>query len=360
MNNPVFSYTTPSVEFLGAAPSNEVDLLKMIELTGRTCYKSEDKITEESSYGFFKRILGKTDNKGVKHFSIFEHSNIVFKISNERILNLFKEIINIYNRASIFRTYFDSFNVCFYIGGNLRSWIEIIHWIQTANYPWVNKVSKYLKYLFLIHYGFIYTILIESGIWSDETTEIDGNIVNEKEQIALLKRGFDLPIFIFRFVTDRGITHEIVRHRTLQFSQESTRYINYHKRLGITIDSDLKNMLMDYSVEDSNTLDTVYKVITDFYNHITGTLGIKPQNARDILPNSLKSEIIVSGYYGIDSNTGYCKNSTAYISNDCLIDPSTGWKRFLKMRLSEAAHPKIRSIACAVQSVFEKRLEIDV
>ncbi len=54
----------------------------------------------------------------------------------------------------------------------------------------------------------------------------------EEEQLALLRKdpASDLPVFIFKFVCDRGITHEVVRHRVFSFTQESTRYVNYKNK----------------------------------------------------------------------------------------------------------------------------------
>jgi thymidylate synthase (FAD) len=121
-----------------------------------------------------------------------------------------------------------------------------------------------------------------------------------------------------RFIFDRGISHEMVRHRLASFSQESTRYCNYSKDkhdnqitvIGLT--QYLKNEeSLKIWVEAMNNAENAYFKLIE--------LGETPQIARSVLPNSLKTEIVV----------------TANLREWCLI---------LTQRTAKAAHPQIREV----------------
>lgn len=122
-----------------------------------------------------------------------------------------------------------------------------------------------------------------------------------------------------RFVCDRGVTHEIVRHRIASYSQESTRYCNYSKdKFG----GEITFIRPCFWAEDDEKY-AVWKEtmqgIEDSYVKLI-SLGAKPEEARSILPNSVKTEIMV----------------TMNLRE---------WRHFFKLRTSERAHPQIREIA---------------
>jgi len=121
-----------------------------------------------------------------------------------------------------------------------------------------------------------------------------------------------------RFIFDRGISHEIVRHRIASFSQESTRYCNYSKDKYdnqinvIDIAAHLKNKAsLDVWLAAMENAELSYFKLLD--------LGESPQIARSVLPNSLKTEIVV----------------TANLRE---------WRLILQQRTSKAAHPQIREV----------------
>lgn len=132
--------------------------------------------------------------------------------------------------------------------------------------------------------------------------------------------------------TDRGITHEIVRHRVAAYSQESTRYCNYcderfdskhNKRIKVILPKSLEN---EYRVRYLMTL------IEDLYQQLIQE-GIKPQDARDILPTCLKSEIVMT--YNLRE-----------------------WRHFFNMRCDQSAHPKIRDLACGILKEFHDKIPV--
>ena len=137
-------------------------------------------------------------------------------------------------------------------------------------------------------------------------------------------------------ITDRGVTHEIVRHRLASYSQESTRYCNYSKdRFGneITVvlpvwfsldkDDDNEEFLRWYSAMRES--EVAYFDLLE--------LGQTPQQARSVLPNSLKTEIVM----------------TANLRE---------WRHFFSLRCSPAAHPQMRSLAVSMLMGFKKTVPV--
>ena len=128
-----------------------------------------------------------------------------------------------------------------------------------------------------------------------------------------------------RFICDRGVTHEMVRHRLSSYSQESTRYCNYGKMgMRFIFPSDFK-----LDGEDLSLL----KQIEAHYNKCLNEKHRTPQQARYFLPNGLKTEIVM----------------TANIRE---------WRHFMRMRTDKAAHPDMRALMCSLHSELKKRLPV--
>ena len=121
-----------------------------------------------------------------------------------------------------------------------------------------------------------------------------------------------------KFVVDRGVSHELVRHRLASYCQESTRYCNYAKE---DFNSEITFIIpeyLDYKSEGWNTWKQTMKACEDGYFKLLN-FGLSPQEARAVLPNSLKTEVIM----------------TANIRE---------WRLFFKLRTSDAAHPQMREV----------------
>lgn len=115
------------------------------------------------------------------------------------------------------------------------------------------------------------------------------------------------------FTTDRGITHELVRHRIASFSQESTRYVNYYKKGEIRV---VKPLGMN---EDQEYIWwNAVKEAERSYNMML-TNACTPEVARDVLPTCTAADIVVTANF-------------------------REWKHIIKLRTSKAAHPKIRQL----------------
>lgn len=167
----------------------------------------------------------------------------------------------------------------------------------------------------------------EDLITEDSAEKFIGNI---------LKRGHESVIehekISVKMVCDRGVTHEIVRHRVASYSQESTRYCNYQKdKFG----NELTFIKPVFWKEDSPEY-TLWKEsmqqIEDQYMKLI-EMGASAQEARSILPNSLKTEIVV----------------TMNLRE---------WRHFFRLRTASAAHPQIREIAGMVLEEFRRQIPV--
>jgi thymidylate synthase (FAD) len=320
----------------GLAPSDEKRLFQVIEICGRTAYKSEDKITDDSAKAFVLML------KKHGHLSVLEHSNIVLKIEGAAetkgspaiafSINDLSELLvkTLRERNAYHRIYplDPPSHGGVAIAANLRSWIE------TLTYLHDNQEELHL--LFSSWLSTFYPLLFQGEGSSPPESGFHASIMPEEEQLALLRKdpASDLPVFIFKFVCDRGITHEVVRHRVFSFTQESTRYVNYKNKGMVLI---LPEEIQDcYDTTEERFLDhspvvrewlkraeTLFEWYRDDLNR-----GLRPEIARDILPNLLKSEIFVSGRW-------------------------SGWKHFIQLRDSQHAHPRIRLIAREVRRYFD-------
>ncbi len=137
-----------------------------------------------------------------------------------------------------------------------------------------------------------------------------------------------------RIICDRGVTHEIVRHRIASYSQESTRYCNYcNDRFGNELTFIEPCFFSSDSESDKKNKQTwleTMDMIEKSYNKLIEN-GAKPEEARAILPNSLKTEIVVT------------MNLRA-------------WRHFLKLRANKTAHPQIREVANMILDTFKEKL----
>jgi thymidylate synthase (FAD) len=320
----------------GMAPSDEKRLLQVVEICGRTAYKSEDKITDDSAKAFVLML------KKHGHLSVLEHSNIVLKLEAQPDANsphaikathdgLFETLIKTLKDRNAYHRVYSMHHLAagsVAIAANLRSWIETLRYLKTCDGNLYPPLSTCLSNF--------YPVLFQSDGILPEESGLHVSLMPEEEQLALLRKdgASDLPVFIFKFVCDRGITHEVVRHRVFSFTQESTRYVNYKNKGMVLIlpeeIQDCYDSVREQFVDHNPTVqkwihraETLFDWYLDDLNR-----GLRPEIARDILPNLLKSEIFVSGRW-------------------------SGWRHFIQLRDSQQAHPRIRLIAREVRAYFE-------
>ena len=153
---------------------------------------------------------------------------------------------------------------------------------------------------------------------------------------AIIKNGHESVIehssVSVRVVCDRGVSHEIVRHRLASYSQESTRYCNYsNEKYGGDI-TFIKPCFWDEGSAEYAEWELSCKAAEDAYNRLTA-LGAKPEEARSVLPNSLKTEIVMT------------LNLRA-------------WRHFFKLRTSAGAHPQMREITGMMLEAMKSRIPV--
>lgn len=158
----------------------------------------------------------------------------------------------------------------------------------------------------------------------------------EKFVANILKRGHEAVLehqsITVKFICDRGVSHEIVRHRLAAYCQESTRYCNYSKDgFGneITV---IEPCFLKHDTPQWAAWETAMKNAEFSYFRML-ELGCTPQEARSVLPNSLKTEVIM----------------TADIRE---------WRHFFKLRCSPAAHPQMREVAIMLLKKLQAQIPI--
>ena len=296
----------PSFEILEQLPGLE-GMYKQIELAGRTCYKSEDKITEDSAKEFVDRMI----KSG--HGAMLEHGTVYLLIHDD---DCTEQHVKEYMENS-FTKVNDGNNGWWYITTNLRVLVE-------------NDWLEDLQYIC-------------------EPTEH-----HEKRHTV-------------KFTCDRGVSHEFVRHRVFSFAQESTRYCNYSKdKFGNEITCILPPWLSENDLPKGfgYTSDDWGSLICEFYYEATekgkseGFIiepvrnfvfalqtseqlyfsllkeGWKAQEARSVLPNALKTELVMTGF-------------------------ESDWKHFFELRCPGSAHPQARELAIPLQEKFKELKWVD-
>lgn len=271
----------------------EKDPYKMIELAGRTCYKSEDKITENSAKEFVDRMIK------LGHGAMLEHGTVYLTITATSP-EVRKYEINPYSRVK--KISVDGINGRAYITTNYRVLVE-------------NKWLDDLKY------------------------QCDPTPSHEKR-------------ITVKFICDRGVSHEFVRHRVFSFAQESQRYCNYNKdkfnnELTFIRPTWLNIPTGDYTYWDGDWCDIDnMKIQLPSDNGVADNFlwclnnagmqyrllinkGLKPQEARGVLPNATKTELVMTGF-------------------------ESDWEHFFSLRCSSKAHPDAKKLADELYKLIHK------
>lgn len=299
----------PSFEILEQSPSIQ-GVKKQIELAGRTCYKSEDKITDISCEEFVSRMI----NSG--HGAMLEHGTVYLKIYAEK-----KEKLTTEHDSARHISWQESKTVYKYLDDKYLN----------NKYSTVTRVDHRKQCDIWYPCSYIttnYRVLVENG-WLDDLQYLCEPTEYHEKRITV------------KFICDRGVSHEFVRHRVFSFAQESTRYCNYSKDkfdnelTFITpcwFDDDV-DYVSDYMSGKGDRdklayMDTLHCAERTYLGLLLE--GWKPQEARAVLPNSLKTELVMTGFV-------------------------SDWKHFFKLRCHSTAHPQARELAIPLQEEFKNR-----
>lgn len=240
---------------------------KQIEFCGRTCYKSEDKITEDSAKGFVERMIKSN------HTAMLEQGTVYLKIPYNWLHRLThiglcsKYIENPYSRTH-----------------------EMYEFLNTP-VPHDTISAKMVPYLAVTTN---LRVLVENDWLEDLKYICEPTQCHERR-------------YTMKFITDRGVSHELVRHRVFSFAQESTRYCNYSKdkfgnRLTFIIPSwsvSIEPDVLEYSPFEitpkeaefmQSCFDSEKRYLSMLKSNAT------PQEARQVLTNAIKTEICMTGF----------------------------------------------------------------
>ena len=267
-------------------------IYKQIEWAGRHCYKSLDKITENSAKEFVDRMI----KSG--HGATLEHGTVYLKVPNSVV------------------------DEGFQFGTN---------WSTLCLNPYTRYNSDGEYY----YYTTNYRVIIEHNLQGVLNYLCEPTEYHEKR-------------ITVKFITDQGILREFTRHRVFSFAVESTRYCNYSKNRfshEITFiqpnwisDKDIENYHMDFGYftdQDTNHITAVNRFMSAlknaeyFYMELI-KLGWKPQQARNILPLATKCDMVMTGFV-------------------------SDWKHFFELRDAASAHPQAQELAHSLHETFIQR-----
>lgn len=269
-------------EFIEQGPGLE-GAFKQIEIAGRTCYKSEDKITPDSAQAFVERMV----NSG--HGAMLEHGTVYLYIKYGSPLDNDNEYFKLVDIAIKYKK--NKYSV-------VNTKVENTYW----HHCWITTN---------------YRVLVENG-WLDDLQYQCEPTEHHEKRITVK---FILPI---------SISREFIRHRTASFAEQSTRYCNYSKsKFGEELTFITPYWYDDVDSYTKNEFDRGLQYAEGYYMFMIDK-GMKPQEAREILPLCTKTELVM----------------TAFISD---------WKHFFKLRCHSTAHPQAREIAIPLQEQFIKK-----
>ena len=303
----------PCVEILDQLPGIS-GIYKQIEFAGRTCYKSHDKITSDSAKEFVDRMI----KSG--HGAMLEHGTVYLKVTNKGLF------LDNYDRNQVEDKYISN------------PYSKVVF----GKYPKYNSYEEKLEATQEVYITTNYRVLVENG-WLDDLEYLCEPTEYHEKRITV------------KFICDRGVSHEFVRHRVFSFAQESTRYCNYSKDKfdnEITYilppwigETDVRNFYENFKGdnflkynEDSlgGSFAFLFNLeeLEETYITLVKEEGWKPQEARAILPNALKTELVMTGFV-------------------------SDWKHFFELRDAGSAHPQARELAQPLHKLFIEEKWLD-
>ena len=268
----------PSFEIWEQEPGL-VGIYKAIEKAGRVCYRSEDKITEDSAKPFVDRMI----KSG--HGAMLEHGTIYLAIP---MTTYAPEAVSIYRHNS-----YSKVNECNKFIFTDKYGDKVAAWCVTTNLR----------------------VLVENDCLEDLEFLCEPTEFHEKR-------------ITVKFILSRSIAQEYTRHRVFSFAMESQRYCNYSTD---KFSSEV-TFIQPCWLEDNQyaydrwcfceSLSKSEEVYFRLLNH-----GWKPQQAREVLPNACKTELVMTGFV-------------------------EDWKHFLELRCASNAHPQAQELAIPLRQEF--------
>lgn len=295
---------------------------KHIEEIARTCYKSTEFITENSHKKFIKSLYDR------KHWAMLEHFVFCYIIKDQDFIPLADKRFIIHTDTVLNLPQKSYQEVRHVVSFSARSLLDIL---ELNENPHINRV--------IIE-------LIEQVVYDYDCDELFGNRFKKVNNEFRYAKVDDITTLTpeeqwmhgwksIKFICDRGVSHEIVRHRDASFAQESTRYCNYAKdKFGKEITVIKPCYLKDGSDNLNNEMVAwgVWKRAIEnseksYFEMLD--LGCTAQEARAVLPNSLKTEVIMTAR-------------------------NYEWGHFFELRCDKSAHPQMRELAIPLFGYFNE------
>ena len=281
---------------------DDPSITKKIEKVARVCYKSEDKIDEGTDMIMCRSLIKR------QHTAMLEHASLVLEVGEqeysliETLRSFMENMIEDgeQNRKCYLRytnSTLDGNNYRYFVSGNIRAWYEFMMYANS-----VNGLPKRLYNIINDNVNNIFDIDVDSFdfVTFDMYNEDNfyAKVVTDMNQLTDEERMVH-ETFSVLFTVDRGVTHELVRMRDCSFAQESTRYCNYaNGKFGNEITVILPCFFDTGMGTNSNSL--VYKEWESACKNAEASYfklleyGAKPQEARDVLPTSVKADIVMT------------------------------------------------------------------
>lgn len=267
---------------------------KKIEIVGRVCYKSDNAITNQSYEKFIKYLV----ERG--HTSVLEAERRMLAYD----LSLYEaELKDCLSANKYFTVTVEGVNA--FISANIRAWYNLV-----GNLSKDDSLALYSISSFLAHdYPYLFTDfgIRQRCLYHKEAMEACNNLDPHKE-------------YTFKIICSRACSHQLVRHRTLSFAQQSQRYCNY------TGDKFGNSISFIKSCVPENTKDLLQEIENTYFKLIENKA--KPEDARQILPNCTATEI-------------------------CITGTKEDWKKFCALRSDSHAQKEIREISDTIKDYLK-------
>ena len=286
-----------------------------MEFCGRVCYKSDSKINDDS-YVKFLRNIAKSG-----HTSVLEHERVCFEVSSDVDLASCAKCVKFFAVSEVSGKRF--------VSANVRAWLENVG-------AWLENVGA--ESAFYPHLKSLYPFLFEDECSFDGSSVkiVDENylsLVSADERKAI-ERAHSARTF--QITCSRACTHQLVRHRSFSFSQQSQRYCNFSgDKFGHSIDFIMPvfDDVKEFSAEEKSKIEARFKeslerIESDYFD-LVDNLKLRAEDARAILPNAAASVIVMTG-------------------RPC------DWEGFFALRCDAHAQREIRDVAFAIRDLLSK------
>lgn len=288
---------------------DQASLVVRLEACGRICYKSEEKISEGSALPFVKKIAEHGHN------SVMEMAVVTLRLQCSP-----QQVSDLLGCQPKF-LFIDQVDNGLLVTASIRAFRELY-----TSFPENVLVQAMVDFL-----GASHPYLLE-GVWKSVARKGSALVVEKMpleqvEQLApeLMARHRFLGV---KFIVNRAVTHEIVRHRPCSFLQESQRYCRYSQDKFANQVTFIRPMFFAPDSAEYQLWQQAMEVTEGLYLKLLETST--PQAARTVLPNSCKTEIIV-----------YCNLAE--------------WRHIFRLRTSSAAEPSMREVMIPLAAEIEKR-----